>query len=118
VVDDVAGPQDADDVVAAVGPVVEEVLAEQHQRDRPPQDGHAQRGEFVDRGVDRDDRDLPEEVEDEAPEPHAETRRGVLRLVARRVLVGVDAHADHLDHGEQHEGGYRPEHGIGQVRHG
>ncbi len=117
VVDDVTGPQDADDVVAAVGPVVEEVLREQHQRDGPPQDGDAQGREFVQGRVDGDDRDLPQEVEGEAAEPHADARRGVLRLVALRVLVGMEAVAHHLDHGEQHKRGYRPQHDIGQVRH-
>ncbi len=118
VVDDVAGPEDADDVVAAVGPVVEEVLREQHQRDGPPQDGDAQGREFVDRRVDRDDRDLPQEVEDETAEAHADARRRVLRLVPFRVLLGMDPYAHDLDHGEQHKGGYRPQHDIGQVRHG
>jgi hypothetical protein len=118
VVHDVAGPQEADHVVAAVGPVVEEVLREQHQRDRPPQDGHPQRRQCVDRAVDGDDRELPQEVEEETAESHAEARRGVLRLVARGVLVRMDPDADHLDHGEEDEGGYRQQHDIGQVRHG
>ena len=117
VVDHVAGPEDADHVVAAVGPVVEEVLCEQHQRDRPPQDRYPGGRQLVHRHVDRDDRDLPQEVEADAAEPHADARHGVLGLVPGGVFVGMEAVAHDFDHGEQDEGGYRPQHDIGQVRH-
>ncbi len=118
VVDDVTGPQDADDVVSSVRPVVEEVLPQQHQRDGPPQHRNPQRCQFVDRGVERDDRDLPQEVEDETAQAHADAGGGVLRLVPLVLLVRMDPDTHDLDHGEQHEGGYRPQHDIGQVRHG
>ncbi len=106
VVDHVAGPQDPDHVVAAVRPVVEEVLGEEHQRHGPPQHGHPQGRQFVDRHVDGQDGDLPQQVEPEAAEPHGDAGGGVLRLVPGGVLVRMEAVADHLDHGEQHEGRY------------
>lgn len=116
VVDHMAGPEDPDDVVAAVGPVVEEVLREQHQQDRPPQDGNAERGQLVDRGVDGHDGHFPQQIEHETAEPHGDAGDGVLGLVPGGVLIGVDAGADHFDNGEQDEGRYGPQHDIGQVR--
>ena len=110
----VTGPEHADDVVPAVRPVVEEVLAQEHQRDRPPQHRHLKGRQFVDRYVDGDDRDLPQGVEGEAAQPHGDTRRGVLGLVTSLVLIPAEGVHDHLHDGQQHEGRYGPQNDIGK----
>ncbi len=109
VVDDVAGPEEPALVAAAVEPVVGEVVGEEEQH--PGQRVariHPQRRQLVDQRVERDDDELPGDVDDDVAGAEQEARAGVGRVVADHVLLvaGV-AERERLDRQQQDEEGDR-----------
>ena len=121
VMHDVTGPEQPDLVADAVVPVVRVIVREEQQHPHPPRLlGQAQRREAVQRGVDRHDDALPQQIDQDVPDAHAQAGDRVARpvpgvLVRRVVVVTQVPVRGPLDQQGQQEDGDR---GADQVKHG
>ena len=85
-------------------PVVGEVVGEEQQHPDPPVVRvEPERRQLVQRGVDRDHDELPDDVDRHVAEPHRDARARVAQLVADEVVLVVVAEGDRLDHEQQDE---------------
>jgi hypothetical protein len=90
VVDDVARPEDTALVRDPVKPVVREVVGEEEREPGQRVAGvQPQRRQLVQRGVDRDDHELPADVDHGVAQAHGQRRAGVAQVVAEQLVVVV-----------------------------
>ncbi len=116
-VDDVARPEEAALVAAAVEPVVGEVVGEEEQHPGERVAGvEAQRRQLVDDHVEPEHGELPDRVDEHVAEPERQARPRVADLVADQVvLVARVAERESLDDQQEDEEGDRVVEDLGHA---